>query len=148
MAFVYERVGEENEKLWKEIGWRDWGNDLIGFYAKSRWCADKEHGVYMLPIGSFRGETPDYYDLAYKNIGVRMERGIDLRGRGIRGYIFVRIDRVCIPKSIWEYRDDIYKYIKDAFVCYEIKSTRLTINKVDVEINCEPECVETDYNGK
>ena len=65
MAFVYERVGEENEKLWKEIGWRDWGNDLIGFYAKSRWCADKEHGVYMLPIGSFRGETPDYYDLAY-----------------------------------------------------------------------------------
>ena len=25
MAFVYEEVGKENEALWNEIGWRDWG---------------------------------------------------------------------------------------------------------------------------
>lgn len=52
MAFVYERVGEENEQLWKEIGWREWRNALIEFYGKSRWCADKERDIYMLPIAA------------------------------------------------------------------------------------------------
>ena len=146
MAFVYERVGEENEKLWKEIGWRDWGNDLIGFYAKSRWCADKERGVYMLPIGSFRGETPYYFDLAYRKVIIRMERGDEGSIIDSENGLYFRIDRIYISKSIWNYRDDICECIKEAFTA---QGRRFDGDmKVDVEINCEPECVETDYNGK
>ncbi|MCR5208898.1 MAG: hypothetical protein K6C99_01660 [Lachnospiraceae bacterium] len=146
MAFVYEEVGKENEALWNEIGWRDWAERPKGFYEKKQWCADKERGVYMLPIGSFRDETPDYYDLAYKKVIVRIERGFDPRDIGIKGYVFVRVDRVYIPISIWEYRDDICGCIKESFVAYEREYN--SNMKVDVEFECEPECVEADYNGR
>ena len=73
MAFVYEEVGKENEVLWNEIGWRDWDEKLEGFYEERHWIVDKEREVYMLPIGNFRYEKPDYFDLAYKKVVVRME---------------------------------------------------------------------------
>ncbi len=137
MAFVYEEVGKENEALWNEIGWRDWGNELKDFYEKKTWYVDKERGVYMLPIGSFREETPDYFDLAYMNVVVRME--VTKNG-------FYSINKIYIPKSIWKYRDDICTCIMEAFYIYG------QVNNKDVEvivkINCDPECVEVDYNGR
>ena len=146
MAFVYEEVGKENEALWNEIGWRDWAERKEMFYEKANWLVDKERGVYMLPIGSFRGETPDYFDLAYKNVVVRMEKGDEGRINGLNDAIYYRIDKINIPKSIWEYKDDICECIKESFVAYgrEYNSNL----SVDVEINCEPACTEADYNGR
>ena len=146
MAFVYEEVGKENEALWNEIGWRDWADDPKGFYEKIHWCADKERGVYMLPIGSFRDETPDYYDMAYKNVVVRMEKGDEGRINGLNDAIYYRIDKINIPKSIWEYKDDICECIKESFVAYGRKY--YSNLRVDVEINCDPERVEVDYNDR
>ena len=146
MAFVYEEVGKENEALWNEIGWRDWGNELEEFYEGTKWIVDKERGVYMLPIGSFRFETPFYFDLAYKKVIVRMERGFDKRDTEVDGQIFFRLDRILIPKTVWKYRDDICECIKESFIAY---GKRFNSNmKVEIENNCEPECVETDYNGR
>lgn len=146
MAFVYEEVGKENEALWNEIGWRDWFKRKKAFDEKNFWCVDKEQGVYMLPIGSYRGETPDYFDMAYKNVIVRMERGVDIRSKGHDGYLFFRIDKVYIPRIIWNYREDIYLAIKEALVGYGRRDNKDM--KVDVEFECEPECVEADYNGR
>ena len=91
----------------------------------------------MLPIGCYRHETPDYFDLAYKKIVVRTE---------ITRYQGASIDRICIPVSVWEYRDDICKCIKDALVAYgKMYDQNL---EIDVKFNCNPECVEVDYNGR
>ena len=137
MAFVYEEVGKEKEALWNEIGWRDWAKRLESFSQKAHWIADRDRHIYMLHIGSFRFETPDYYDLSYRNIIVRME--VVTLGKFC-------VKRVCIPKSIWEFRDEICECIKEAFVAYE---KAFDPNKaVTVDIDCELECVEADYNGR
>ena len=37
MSFVYEMVGEENEKVWESIGWKDYFENSMIFYEKYYW---------------------------------------------------------------------------------------------------------------
>lgn len=150
MGFVYEEVGEENRELWESIGWKDWGERRpVVFYDSEHWCIDRERHIYMQPIGGYI-DMPDYHDLAYKGRIVRME--IDAEGSsGTRatGFdMFWNIERIYIPKSIWEEREEVLKAIKESFSVYRGGHEEDMTNSISVEIKCEPECVEVDYNGK
>ena len=104
--------------------------------------------IYLLEIGSYRfGESPHYFDLAYKNRIIRMDIGHYNKGNRETGpHLVYRIDRMRIPKAIWADRDDIIKSAKEALIVYGFRNGR--IKMVDMEMNCDPECVEVDYNGR
>ncbi|MCM1081871.1 MAG: hypothetical protein NC393_01820 [Clostridium sp.] len=77
MAFVYERVGEENRELWESIGWKNWGGESLIFFKQREWCIDREKEAYLQRIGGYI-DMPDYYDLSYKGRIIRME--VDYNG--------------------------------------------------------------------
>lgn len=148
MAFVYEEVGEENRELWESIGWKDWGESPIPFCSITKWSIDRERQIYMQPIGGYI-DMPDYHDLAYKGIIIRME--VIPKGNGTRATGFNKvwtINRIYIPKSIWEKREAILRAIKEAFSVYRGGTAESRVKSISVEISCEPECVEVDYNGR
>ncbi|MCH5263933.1 MAG: hypothetical protein J1F42_13570 [Lachnospiraceae bacterium] len=149
MGFVYEEVGEENRELWESIGWKDWLKSPMPFCPVYEWCIDKEQQIYMQAIGRFR-DMPDYYDLFYKDRIVRME--ISAEGssgtRAIGFNMSWNVYRIYIPKSIWKERTEILKAIEAAFHVDRGGHAEDLINSISVQISCEPECVEVDYNGK
>lgn len=148
MGFVYEEVGEENRELWESIGWRDWGENPLRYYKTKQWAIDREQQVYMQPIGGYI-DMPDYHDISYKGRIIRLEIGS--RGRGTLETGFDMnwiIFRIYIPKSVWEDRKEILKAIEEAFGVYRAAHNEEDVNSISVEISCEPECVEVDYNGR
>ncbi len=148
MGFVYEKVGEENRELWESIGWKNWGKKTIEFCSITHWVVNKEQKVYMQPIGGFI-DMPDYHDLAYQGKIVRME--VISHGSGSRRDGFHKvwsINKIYIPKSIWNDKDKILQVIKEAFSVYRGGTGEEFINSITVEISCDPECVEVDYNGR
>ena len=54
------------------------------------------------------------------------------------------IQKISIPRSVWEERAEILKNIEES-IDETVRSLKLNVK---VNINCEPECVETDYNGR
>ncbi len=148
MGFVYEEVGEENRELWESIGWKDWVKNPIDFCSIVHWAIDRENKVYMQPIGSFI-DTPEYYDLAYKGRIVRMEileHGDGTRSKGFN--ILWDVHRICIPQSIWEYKSEILKAVFESFKVCRGVIPEDKVKSISVEINCTPECMEEDYNGR
>ncbi len=145
MGFVYEKVKKEEQKLWKSIGFRDWSNQILGYFEGIIWFCNRERGIYIQEIGSFRGETPDYVDMSYKNRIIRM----DVQDRSVlinekdRVKIF-KVKAIWIPKSVWNDKEDIINTIKEAFSVYKYGQ----IISSEVIIDCDAECVEADYNGK
>lgn len=149
MGFVYEEVGEENRELWESIGWKNWVEIPIGFARSREWSVDSERQIYMQPIGKFR-DMPNYHDLAYKGRIVRMEiSSSGSSGNRVTGFDMLwNIYHIFLPKSIWEEREEVLKAIKEAFLVYRGGHEEDGINSISVEIKCEPECVEVDYNGR
>lgn len=147
MGFVYEEVGKQNEELWNSIGWQNWSGEPKFYIDETKWCIDKEREIYLLAIGSFRFETPYYFDMAYKCRIIRMDIWNFSKENGETDPDLVyRIDRMRIPKAIWEDRDEITKSAKEAFMVYGFRNSG--VKMVEVEMNCEPERVEVDYNGR
>lgn len=148
MAFVYEEVGKENRELWESIGWKDWGKKTISFSKTREWCIDKEHNIFMQPIGRFI-DTPYYCDLAFEGRIVRMELGSGGSSNLKNGSDFVwKIGHIYIPKSLWSEREKVILAIKEAFGVYRAGRDISKVKSITVEICYEPECVEADYNGK
>lgn len=54
------------------------------------------------------------------------------------------IQKISIPQSVWEEKDEILKNIAES-IAESVCSLKFDIK---VNINCDPECVETDYNGR
>ncbi len=145
MSYKFEKVGD-NKDIWEELCFRDWGLKEVFFSKNHRWCADKERDIYLKPIGSFRDETPNFYDLSYKHRIIRLE--VNERGElneNSKYDLFFSIDRISVPHSVWNENSLIRKEIENAFCIYG--NSLPNVAKVSVIINCEPECVEVDYNG-
>lgn len=148
MAFLYEEVGEENRKLWDSIGWKDWGMTPIKFLDVRHWSIDREKGIYLMAIGGFR-DLPFYYDLAYEGRIVRME--VFQKGEGnisVGATFHWKIKRIYIPKSLWSKKDEVVDEIVNAFSVVRNAFPIEKVRGIYVEIQCEPECVEVDYNGR
>ncbi len=148
MAFVYEEVGENNRKLWNSIGFKTWAEDPMRFSETKCWSIDKEKKEYLVGIGGFI-DTPTYYDFSYDGKIVRME--VFCRGEGNRkeGVVFNwKINRMYIPKSVWNQKVEVVQEIVKAFSVFINLVPPELVKGVNVEIRCEPECVEVDYNGR
>lgn len=92
---------------------------------------------------------PKYYDLSYYSRIVRMEVFCWTEGNRQEGVVFDwRIKKIYIPKSIWENREQIIDEIRNAFSVAHKLTPIENVKAINVEIQCEPECVEVDYNGK
>ena len=149
MGFIQEEVGEENRELWESIGWKNWVKSPMPFYSIMEWSIDRERQIYMQPIGGGFRDLPYYYDLAYKDRIIRME--VDPQGSGTRitGFNKIwKIYRISIPKSIWAEKEEIMRAIKEAFSVYRGGTAESRVKSINVDISCEPECVEVDYNGR
>lgn len=145
MSFSYEEVGNENLELLKSLCFKDWSEKPIICYAGREWCIDRSIPAYFTPIGSFRGETPDYADLCYKGRMVRMETS---EGKTASNSIIYKINKISIPKSIWDSKDDILRIIVEASKVYILGNIIHKNCNVEVIIAAEPEEVEVDYNGR
>lgn len=147
MGFTYEKLGEENEELWKKIGFKDWFLKPIFFSRIRKWVIDRENEIYLYFVGSFRfGETPFYCDLCYKERIIRMEvffYGKETVG-GYEGHC--RIEKMYIPKSIWKEKDKIVEIALEMVKICHMGGKKF--KSEDSMLKNEPECVEKDYNGK
>ena len=148
MSFVYEDVGEENKEIWESIGWKNWSGNPLGSYKRQQWSIDKERKIYLVKIGGYI-DMPDFWDMSYEGRIVRME----VAGRGIgnnsTGVVFNwKIMKINIPKSLWEKRQDVVEQIINAASVVRCLTPLEKVKAINVEVLCEPECVEVDYNGR
>ena len=143
MSFVFEKVGDQKD-LWKEIGFRDLESKMIPYSKYHLWCADKRNNIFLFNIGNNRGGTPDFYDLSYKIRIIRIAVVESIETGESKAQSVYNIQKVSIPQSVWEERAEIMKNIEESII-ETVRSLKLDIK---VKINCDPECVETDYNGR
>ena len=143
MSFVFEKVGDQKD-LWKEIGFRDLESGMIPYSKYHLWCADKRNKIYLLNIGNNRGDSPNYYDLSYKMRIIRISVVESIETGESKAQSVYNIQKISIPRSVWEERAEILKNIEES-IDETVRSLKLNVK---VNINCDPECVETDYNGR
>ena len=148
MSFVYEMVGEENEKVWESIGWKDYFENSMIFYEKYYWSCDKLREIYLIEIGKYI-DTPLYYDMYYKGFIIRMEVTDAAHGELNTGVCFLwKINNIYIPKAIWMEKENILNAVQEAFSVVRNLVSEDKVIEINVEIMCEPTCVEGDYNGR
>lgn len=143
MSFVFEKVGDKKD-LWKEIGFRDLKSEIIPYSKYHLWCADKRNNIYLLNIGNNRGDSPNYYDLSYKMRIIRIAVVESIETGESKAQSVYNIQKISIPQSVWEEKAEILKNIEES-IDETVRSLKLNVK---VNINCDPECVETDYNGR
>ena len=145
MSFVYEEVGEENKEIWESIGWKDCFDNELGFYKERQWSIDKEKNIYLVKIGGYI-DTPKFWDMSYDGRIVVIGR---TKGNNSKCVIFNwMIMKINIPKSLWEKRQDIVEQIINAASVVRSTAPLEKVININVEVLCEPECVEVDYNGR
>ena len=145
MSFSYEEVGKENLELLNSLEFRSWDNEPIICYPGREWCLDKSISAFLVPIGSFRGETPYYVDLSYMGRIIRMETS---EGMSAPDSFIFKINKRSIPESIWKNKEEIIRVIAEASKEYAFGILLDKNCNVNVTIACEPDCVEVDYNGR
>ena len=143
MSFVFEKVGDQKD-LWKEIGFRDLESEIIPYSKYHLWCADKRNNIYLFNIGNNRGDNPNYYDLSYKMRIIRIAVVESIETGESKAQSVYNIQKISIPRPVWEERAEILKNIEES-IDETVRSLKLNVK---VNINCDPECVETDYNGR
>lgn len=148
MGFVYEKVREEDRELWESLGWKGWDGQELLFSKYDFWSIDREQNSYLIAIGGYI-DMPTYYDFSYRNKIVRLEVFCKTEGNRVEGGVFNwKIKKMYIPKSIWDEKEQIMQGVINAF---SVVNNGIPIEKtigITVEIQCEPDCVEVDYNGK
>ena len=144
MGFVYEVVPEEDLDFLKEMKLKDcWGRKLLYVDEDTKWCADRERNAYLVAIGGGYHEMPYFYDLWWNNHVIRIEGE-----EGGKGNIEVGVDivwfinRVPIPKDIWNYKDEVMKIIEEAFLVNQSWCKSKFLKSITVKIECAPEMKE------
>jgi hypothetical protein len=143
MSYVFENVGNKKE-LWTEIGFKDQDLKIIPYSKYHLWCVDKANGIYLFQIGNDRGNTPNFFDMSYKKRIIRIAVVESIETDENRAVYIYNIQRISIPRSVWEERDEIVKNAEAG-----IKEILASLkNNASLLVNCEPECVDADYNGQ
>ena len=144
MAFVFEKVPEEDWEFFRSMGLKDcWGARLLDITERSKWCADRERNAYLVGIGGGYQDMPHFYDLWWNGYTIRME--VVETGDGnydTKVNIIWNIWRIPIPKEIWDKRDEIMGLITEAFSVYSGWCKPKFLGSIEVSIKCEPEKME------
>ena len=149
MAFVFEKVPEEDREFFKSMGLKDcWGSRSKYLCKDTEWCADRERNAYLVGIGGGYQDMPYFYDLWWNGYTIRMEMYEGGSGNYDIGVNIVWfIHRIPIPEEIWDHRDEIVQMIKDGFSVNEGWCRKEKLISIDVKIMCEPEIAD-DYDRR
>ena len=80
---------------------------------------------------------------------IRMEIGGGMKGDLDVGVSFLwKVNNIYIPKAIWMEKENILNAVQEAFSVVRNLVPEDKVIEINVEIMCEPKCVETDYNGR
>jgi hypothetical protein len=145
MAFVYEKVSEQDREFWEILGFKGFkGDSLCPFTSRKYWCADRERKAYLNCVGKGGPETPLIYELWWQGglIRIWIEEFLtsdvsDSEKQIING----AVSRILIPKKLWDKQDEIILLIAEALKCDESYYSTSMVPDGDVEIKCSPECV-------
>ncbi len=143
MSYVFEKVGK-NKELWTTIGFRDLELEKIPYSKYHFWCSDKKDNIFLFHVGNNRGDAPTYYDLSYKMRIIRIAVVELIEAGETRAESIYNIQRISVPKSVWEERAEILKNIEES-MNEDVRSLKLDVH---VKINWEQECVDGEYNGR
>lgn len=149
MAFIYEKVQPEDYELFDSIGWYDVFYHPINRHSY-HWCKDVERNLFLLVIGTHRFDPPLYCDFYFKGriIRLEVEYTVDPCVNGICAFCW-NIQRISIPKSIWNDKTEIVSLIKEAFFVNDFGlSSRGKTAHITINLPNECEQVEADYHGK
>ena len=144
MGFVYEVVPEEDREFFNSMGLKDcWGREGKCLTKYTEWCADRERNAYLVAIGGGYHEMPHFYDLWWKDHVIRIEAECGGKGNYKVGVDIVWfVNRIPIPKDIWQYKDEIMKMIEEGFLVNRDWCKEKFLKSITVKIECEPEMKE------
>lgn len=138
MAFVCEIVQEKDFDFFKSMGLKNcWGTDpKIFLPGRTEWIADRVRNAFLVAIGGGMHDVPLIYDLWWNGYVVRLEVE-DFRSEGNRreSFKFVwDVNKILIPKSIWEKRDLIIKMIEEAMSVNQGGVKKANLNSIIVNL--------------
>ena len=140
MAFVYEIVPENDYDFFDSMHLKSpLGKGYIRLSKYTKWCADRENNVFLIPHGGGLGDTPSFADLWYDGHTIKME--IKQYGKRINGNVVVgwNIVNLFIPEEIWDKKKCIIDTIKKALSVYRyVKNEEM----LEPRISCEPQKVK------
>ena len=141
MAFVFEKVPEEDWIFFKTMGLKDYiGKNFLQLNKRTTWCADRELNAYLVEIGGrFSNEYPFYCDFWWDGNIIRIDVGkrsiIDHDG-GVN-FVWI-INRMPIPQNIWDNKDKVVEMIKEALIAKRDWCVEECLKSVSVKMNCDP----------
>lgn len=138
MAFVYEIVPKRDYEFFQSMGLKNcWGTkSQIFLPGRSDWMADRAQNAFLIAIGGGMHDVPLIYDLWWNGDVVRLEVE-DFRSEGNRRESFKLVwdvNKIFIPKSIWEKRDLIIKMIEDAMLVNQGGVKKENLNSIIVNM--------------
>ena len=141
MGFVYEVVPEEDREFFKSMGLKNcWGTEEKILSKYTDWCADRERNAYLIGIGGGLHEMPYFYDFWWNGHIIRMEISEGGNGNYETGVdIIWIIEKLPIPKEIWEYKKEVMGMIEEAFSVNSSGCKKQFLKSISVRFDCEPE---------
>ena len=135
MAFVYEKVRDEDKDLWLSLGF--YGRKLR---STTTWCADKERNVYLICTGKMGYESPFVYLLWWKHsiVTIWAEEWQHITSGNEEIEKEGGIVRLQIPDQLWEERSMVEALAIEA-VESDRASYRCNVRLKPVKIRCKPE---------
>ncbi|MBQ6035629.1 hypothetical protein [Ruminococcus sp.] len=141
MAFIYEVVPEKDYDFFISMGLKNcWGNDTLTLSKGSTmWCADRKRNAYIVYIGGGHDEMPFFHDFWWNGNVIRMETVCGGKGNYKTGVDIVwYINKIPVPKKIWNFKDEIVDMIKEAFKVNSDWCMKECLKSITVNIQCEP----------
>lgn len=145
MAFIYEIVPEKDYEFFRSMGLKNcWGNGSLTLSEGStKWCADRERNAYVVGIGGGYDDMPHFHDLWWNDHIIRMETISGGNGNYDVGVdIIWFINKILIPRKVWNLKKDIVKMISEAFSINNDWCRTEYLKSIHVKINCEPTIME------
>lgn len=142
MAFVYERLCEEDKELFYSMKIKNcWGDSPL--LTPNKWCADKENNAYLIGVGGGYKDMPYFYDLWWNGYTIRMEISDTSMGNYNVGVdVIWNILKIHIPSELFDRKEDIVRMIKDAFSINPSWCKPEFLKSITVNIECEAETVK------
>lgn len=138
MAFVYEIVQEKDFDFFNSMGLKNcWGTKpQIFLPGRTEWIVDRVRNAFLVAIGGGMHDVPLIYDLWWNGYVVRLEAD-DFRSEGNRHdsiKLVWDVNKILIPKSIWEKRDLILKMIEEGMSVNQGGVKKSNLNSIIVNM--------------
>ena len=115
MAFVYEKLTEEDEENWLSKGFRDFnGDNFLEFSSKGYWSVDRKKNAYLNCIGKGGPETPIIFELWWKDQIIRI--WTEYSKPNDKNEICWEIIKIFSPKEFSNIEDEILTLIRESIL--------------------------------